>query len=138
MFRILRKNLEVGKTTIPYEPGCQKAPEGFRGAPEIDPEKCTGCGKCVASCPTDALSVADDPSKNTRSLFLSYGDCIFCGLCGPACPYEAIPNCSRGCPRANALESNQPIDLVTLFIRLPNRMGFSRGRAKIDLKWLLS
>lgn len=90
MFRILRKKLEVRKATLPYEPGHPKSPEGFLGAPEIDPEKCTGCGKCVASCPTDALSVADDPSKNTRSLFLSYGDCIFCGLCGPACPYEAI------------------------------------------------
>lgn len=90
MFRILKKNLEVGKVTIPCEPGYPKFPEGFLGAPEIDPGKCTGCGKCVASCPTDALAVTDDKSKDVRSFFLSYGDCIFCGLCEPVCPYEAI------------------------------------------------
>lgn len=89
MFRILKRNCEIGTAAILYKPG-QKAPEGFLGAPEIDPVKCTGCGQCVLSCPTNALGVRDYPPSDKRALFLSYGDCIFCGLCEPACPYEAI------------------------------------------------
>ena len=90
MFQIVRRNSEVGIVTMPYQPGCQKAPEGFLGAPEINPQQCTGCAKCVLSCPTDALRIEDQKPTDKRSLFLSYGDCIFCGLCEPACPYEAI------------------------------------------------
>ncbi len=75
---------------MPYKPGCNKAPAGFMGAPQIDSTKCTGCGQCVLSCPTNALGIEDHPSSDKRSLFLSYGDCIYCGLCEPACPYEAI------------------------------------------------
>lgn len=90
MFRIVRKNFQTKTATIPCQPGCHKAPEGFWGAPEIDAAKCTGCGQCVSPCPTDALSIKDNRLSNQRSLFLSYGDCITCGLCEPACPYEAI------------------------------------------------
>lgn len=90
MFRLLKKSIQVGKATVPYTPGISKAPEGFRGAPEIDPEKCTGCWLCVSACPTDALVMRDDKVQDKRTLFLSYGDCIFCGLCELACPYQAI------------------------------------------------
>lgn len=90
MFRLLKKNIQVGKAVVSYEPGISKAPEGFLGAPEIDPEKCTGCGLCVPACPTDALAITDSKQEDKRTLFLNYGDCIFCGLCEPACPYQAI------------------------------------------------
>src|SRR3989338_1021886 len=90
MFRLLKKNIKVGRATVRYEPGISKAPEGFLGAPEIDPEKCTGCGLCVKACPTDALIIKDDKAQDKRTFFLSYGDCIFCGFCESACPYQAI------------------------------------------------
>ncbi|MBI4549532.1 MAG: NADH-quinone oxidoreductase subunit NuoB [Candidatus Omnitrophica bacterium] len=90
MLRILKKNFQSGRPAPSYCPGQTEAPLGFAGAPEIDAAKCTGCGQCVAACPTDALSVSDDQKENRRTLVLDYGDCIFCGLCGPACPYEAI------------------------------------------------
>lgn len=90
MFRILKKNTLTGKATIPLKPDSAQAPEGFWGAPEIDPSKCTGCGQCVVACPTRALTRADDPGGEKCVLKLSYGDCIFCGLCGPVCPYQAI------------------------------------------------
>lgn len=90
MFRILRKNAQIGNATEPYAPCVGKAPEGFAGAPEIDPVKCTGCAQCVIACPTRALTIADSPSEDKRALRLSCGDCIFCGLCGPVCPHEAI------------------------------------------------
>jgi Ni,Fe-hydrogenase III small subunit/Fe-S-cluster-containing hydrogenase component 2 len=90
MFRILKKNMEVGKVTLPADALSAKAPEGFLGAPEIDPAQCTGCGQCVAVCPTKALGITDRPEEDKRCFHLSYGDCIFCGLCRPVCPHQAI------------------------------------------------
>ena len=90
MFQIIRRNAQIGTVTVPYQPGHQKTPEGFLGAPQIDPQKCTGCGQCVPACPTIALTIEERPVNDQRSLFLSYGDCAFCGLCAPACPYDAI------------------------------------------------
>ena len=90
MFRILKKNITVGKVTLPQAFTHAKAPEGFLGAPEVDPSKCTGCGKCVLACPTRALTMADSSAEDKRLFRLSYGDCIFCSLCGPVCPHRAI------------------------------------------------
>jgi formate hydrogenlyase subunit 6/NADH:ubiquinone oxidoreductase subunit I len=74
MFRVLKKNMQIGKATLPYEAHTPKAPEGFLGAPEIDTHKCTGCGKCVAVCPTKALTIVDFSPEGKRSLYLSYGE----------------------------------------------------------------
>jgi len=90
VFRILKKNMKTGKVTLPYAELTAKVPEGFLGAPEIDPAKCTGCGQCVTACPAGALTVKDSQSGNKRSFCLFYGSCIFCGLCGQACPHQAI------------------------------------------------
>ncbi len=90
MFRILKKNITVGKVTLPQAFTLAKAPEGFLGAPEVDPAKCTGCGKCVITCPTKALTMVDRSAEDKRFFHRSYGDCIFCGLCGPVCPHRAI------------------------------------------------
>ncbi|OQA57957.1 MAG: Formate hydrogenlyase subunit 7 [Candidatus Omnitrophica bacterium ADurb.Bin277] len=89
MFRILKKNIKTGKVTIPYAPQAAEAPGGFSGAPVIDPAKCTGCGQCVAACPSSALAMIDKDGTG-RTFRVSYGDCIFCALCGPACPHQAI------------------------------------------------
>lgn len=84
-----------GQTKVLPEPAARRSrrpegPDGFSGAPEIDAQKCTGCGKCVAACPTQALTSKDRPAEDKRFFRLSYGDCIFCGLCGPVCPHQAV------------------------------------------------
>ena len=90
MFRILKKIIETGRVTLPRAALMAKTSEGFLGAPEVDPEKCTRCGKCVPACPTHALTIEDQESEKRRSFSLDYGACIFCGLCGPVCPHQAI------------------------------------------------
>lgn len=89
MFRILRKNIATGKVTLPPAALRAGTPEGVLGAPEIDSGKCTGCGKCVLACPTQALAMRQETADG-RTLCLSYGDCILCGLCGPVCPHQAV------------------------------------------------
>lgn len=50
---------------------------------KIDKEKCNGCGSCVETCPTQAISLVD--SKATVN-----EQCIDCGACIGACPTQAI------------------------------------------------
>ena len=64
------------------------APEGFRGVPEVDSEKCTGCGACVRVCPAGAVELTDDGER--RSVKFEYARCIFCAACEENCPEEAI------------------------------------------------
>ena len=73
---------------------------GAEGLPEINPEKCTACGKCVVACPRDIIilaplsgknhirCVSKDPGAEVRKI-CEVG-CIACGLCVQECPVEAI------------------------------------------------
>ncbi|NMB24012.1 MAG: 4Fe-4S binding protein, partial [Firmicutes bacterium] len=45
---------------------------------------CTGCGTCVAQCPSKALSIVKGQAKVDPSV------CVFCGYCGGHCPEFAI------------------------------------------------
>ncbi|NDY58913.1 4Fe-4S dicluster domain-containing protein [Desulfovibrio sulfodismutans] len=50
----------------------------------IDRTVCTGCGACVACCPTGALSLQAGKASVDRSL------CVGCGACLRACPTGAV------------------------------------------------
>lgn len=73
-------------------PGWQ-APEGFKGVPQVDAEKCTGCGACVQVCPAGAIDVADDGGE--RTVRFDHSKCIFCASCEEYCPEEAIELAAR-------------------------------------------
>lgn len=54
-----------------------------RVRPEMDLEKCTGCGKCVEVCKVGAASVVNEKAV------IDYDKCVMCGRCVVNCPVGA-------------------------------------------------
>jgi len=50
---------------------------------KVDPQKCSGCGLCVDSCPFKCISLLDGIAAVREG-------CNFCGACVEVCPTEAI------------------------------------------------
>lgn len=73
------------------------------GLPEVDPDKCTACGACVAACPKFIIELRKKGMKN-RGVYVSCINkdkggvakkacavaCIGCKKCFNVCPFEAI------------------------------------------------
>jgi len=67
--------------------------------PEIVEDKCTGCGKCAAICPVEAMTLvtASDPHKPKKmKAKLDRDQCLGCGLCLKGCDCGALQLQSRG------------------------------------------
>jgi ferredoxin len=61
--------------------------------PEIEDEKCNGCGKCVEICPVEAMSLIsanDSIKKKKKKARLNEEICLGCGLCVRACKTSGI------------------------------------------------
>jgi MinD superfamily P-loop ATPase len=54
---------------------------------EVDTDKCFSCGACVALCPVEAITLAED-----KSVVFNKEKCVgsTCGVCVEACPARAI------------------------------------------------
>ena len=79
------RKLAEGRRSTPQIPG--DVPYRERPAfppiiPATDPERCTGCGTCIASCP--AFAIGGESVPVTRA-----GRCLLCCACTRACPQGA-------------------------------------------------
>lgn len=66
--------------------------------PEINEEKCNGCGKCVSLCPVEAMTLvtASDPHKpGKKKAKLDNDNCLGCGVCLNGCSVDALKLKSR-------------------------------------------
>ncbi len=88
MFDIIIKTLRTGRVTSKYPIIPDITPVGFRGKPELIPDKCTFCGECARVCPPGVIWLTKE--KKEETLTLSYCGCIFCGMCEEFCPSKAI------------------------------------------------
>ncbi|MBN1625519.1 MAG: 4Fe-4S binding protein [Deltaproteobacteria bacterium] len=53
--------------------------------PEVDAEKCIGCGNCVEVCPVDVYEIQD-----SNSVPVNADECLGCESCLEACTEDAI------------------------------------------------
>ena len=56
-----------------------------KAVPELDQEKCTGCGDCIEQCPVSAVELIDDKAAITRP-----EACNYCTEWETLCPSGAI------------------------------------------------
>ncbi len=88
MLEILKKTLKAGSQTTKYPQIPDEAPEGFRGKPQLFPDRCTYCGECAAVCPPNVIWLTEE--RGEKTLTLSYCGCIFCGRCEEVCQSGAV------------------------------------------------
>jgi NAD-dependent dihydropyrimidine dehydrogenase PreA subunit len=49
----------------------------------VDEAKCSGCAKCVETCPNGSITMVNEKAKISE-------ECIDCGACTCDCPNQAI------------------------------------------------
>ena len=61
--------------------------------PSVDDALCTGCGKCVAACPVEAMSLVsanDGRQPKARKAKVDEDLCLGCGVCVRTCSHESL------------------------------------------------
>ena len=53
--------------------------------PEVDADKCIGCGECMEVCPVDVYELQDE-----KSVPVNAEECLGCESCVEVCQSEAI------------------------------------------------
>jgi Ni,Fe-hydrogenase III small subunit/ferredoxin len=84
MINVILARFKQKYRTYPFPRKEPVMPEKFRGMPIIDNKKCSQCAKCVAGCPTQAISKEDNQLK------IDLGRCIFCVECKNNCEVKAM------------------------------------------------
>ena len=96
-----------------------------RRLPDIDPERCTGCGRCIAACAPHVLALERRGWEKVLVLLDAQG-CTGCHHCAWRCPFEAIAMLYRTSRRESELTPRIRPPCGAMEFR-PS--GFVQGRA---------
>ena len=58
--------------------------------PEVDRDKCIGCGTCVAFCPDACIEMKKYKDQKKDKADIDYDFCKGCGVCAQVCLARAI------------------------------------------------
>ncbi len=64
-----------------------------KALPVVDPDRCTGCGRCVGICPPHVLWLqvqGPQPWGPKRAELHDASGCTGCAHCAVVCPFHAI------------------------------------------------
>ena len=90
------------------------------GRSVIDQEKCIKCGKCLESCPYNAIIKQERPCAKACGMNAIHSDeygraeidhdkCVSCGMCLVSCPFSAIVDKGQIYQTIMALKSDTPV-----------------------------
>jgi len=80
--------LGAGRVTLPYPFAPADPAEGFRGLPEVDPNRCIGCGGCASVCPSHLITIED---RGPVAIFTwTLARCTYCARCAEVCAEKAV------------------------------------------------
>jgi len=75
----------VGKGSLELE-------KRYRGRILYNHRDCIACGLCMRDCPTGALKIINDGTKEDKKMraILNFGHCIYCCQCVDSCPKKCL------------------------------------------------
>jgi NAD-dependent dihydropyrimidine dehydrogenase PreA subunit len=85
--------------------------------PEVNSEKCLGCGECVIVCPVEAMALvsSNNPHKQKKKMaLLDESRCLGCGLCVRSCVQGAVSLKTRGERVITPLDSTHRIVMMAI------------------------
>lgn len=72
--------------------GSPEVEKHYRGRILYDPTDCILCGLCMRDCPTGAIKIVNEGTKENKKLVatLNVGKCIFCCQCVDSCNKKCL------------------------------------------------
>jgi NAD-dependent dihydropyrimidine dehydrogenase PreA subunit len=92
----------------------------------VSADRCIGCARCVAACPTDVF----DPGANGIPVVARQQDCQTCFLCEAYCPVDALfvaPQ-AQPVPADSPLRDERHVTRSGLLGGYRERIGWGNGR----------
>lgn len=87
------KNLFRKPATLTSSDAGELSPK-LRGLISWNPENCVACGMCMRDCPTGAIKIVNEGTREEKKLRgeIDTGRCIFCCQCVDSCAKKCITN----------------------------------------------
>ncbi len=78
--------------TVAYPRGKMHIAGDYRGKLSYDPADCTNCKICMRYCPSGAIEMVNEGTKEEKKMkaLLNMRQCIFCCQCVDSCPQDCL------------------------------------------------